>query len=208
MPIKYPVQVFSKQQLQAQSQPDQYNQPEFIPWVWYDSQNFASNFGPVSFFAATSNDPTICNIQQANTFAADQYFRPFCITLDWLIGATYQGSSGAANIVDDLLGIQNTARTIFYLTLSQKLYVQAPIHCLHASGGVYVNYQLGTPTGSNIANYAMNWMPDGGYWINGSIVFGPRMTFQSYAQGTGTVTLNATRLGRISFHGSLARRAL
>ncbi len=206
--IRFPLEVMSKQDLEKRSKPQEYNQPEFIPWTWYNQQNFATNFGPISFFAQTDTDPTITNIEQANTFAADQYFRPYCITLDWIIGATTIASSATATIVDDLLGIMNTARAIFYLEISQKRYAQAPIHCLHASGGVYVNYQVGTPSGSGLGNYAMNWMPDGAYWVNGSMVFGPRMTFKCYVQGTGTVTLNATRAGRITFHGSLARRAL
>jgi hypothetical protein len=205
--IKYPVNVFSKQQLEMQSKPDQYNQPEFIPWGWYDSQDFATLWTQVSFFAATNNDPTITNIEQANTFAADQYFRPYCLTLDWLITATSVTSSAANPIVDDLLQIQNGARAIFYLLISQKRYVQIPIHALHASGGIYVSYQTGTPTGSGLGNYGMNWMPDGGYWVNGAMVFGPRMTFGCSVQGV-AAALVSTRKGRITFHGSLARRAL
>lgn len=208
MPIRYEVKAYPKAVLDASAKPEVYNQPEFLPWAWYDSQNIASNAGQTSFFAATNNDSTITNIQIANTFSADQYFRPFCITLDWLIGATYQGSSGAAQIVDDLLALQNTWRGIFYLRISAKDYAQVPIHALHASGGIYVSALAGTPSGSNILNYGMNWMPDGGYWINGAIVFAPLMNFQCFLQGTGTVTLNATRMTRISFHGSLSRRVL
>lgn len=208
MPIRYEVKAYPKAVLDSQAKPEVFNQPEFIPWVWYDTQNIATNQGQLSFFASTNNDTTITNIQIANTFSADQYFRPFCITLDWLIGATYQGSSGAANIVDDLLAIQNAWRGIFYLRISAKDYAQVPMHALHASGGIYVSALLGTVS-SGILNYGMNWMPDGGYWINGAIVFAPLMNFQCFLQGTGSLTLNASpRSTRISFHGSLSRRVL
>ena len=207
MALKYPILPYSEEQLIQASKPGSLGQPEIIPWVWYDSQNFATLWTNVSFFSAPNADPTVCNIEQANTFAADQWFRTFAITLDWLIGATSQASSGAPVLVDDLLTIQNTCRAIFNLKLSQKIYCQVPIHALHSSGGIYVNYQLGTPTGSGLGNYAMNWTPDGCYNMGGSVVFGPRQTFQCAVTGVSTA-LGATRMGRISFHGPLARRVL
>jgi hypothetical protein len=206
MPIVYPIKAYTQQQLEQDARPGNATQPESIPWTWFDSQNFATNFGTVTFFAAPQTDPTLGNIEQANTFSADQWFRLFAVTLDWLIGASSR-SSGAPAIVDDLLAIQNTARAIWNLKLSQKQYANVPIHALHASGGIYVNYQLGTPTASGVDNYAMNWMPDGGYNYGGALVFGPRQTFSSTIFGT-TVTLNATRMGRMTFHGVLSRRVL
>lgn len=207
MAVMFPIKAYTKQQLDMDSRPSDFNQPEFIPWVWYDSQDFATLWTTITFFAVPSSDPTLSNIEQANTFSADQYFRTFAITLDWLIGATSQASSGAPVIVDDLLTIQNTARAIFNLQLSQKKYAQVPLHAIHSSGGIYVNYQLGTPTGSGIGNYAMNWNPDGGYNMGGSVVFGPRQTFGCTITGVSTA-LGATRKGRLSLHGVLARRVL
>lgn len=204
MAVRYPVRPYSYAELDRDSRPGNATQPETIPWVWYDSQDFASLWTNVAFFASTSNDATISNISVANQFSAEQYFRLFAVTLDWLISATTQASSGAATIVDDLLQIQNGSRAIFNLSIMQKIYCQVPIHALHSSGGVYVNYQLGTPTGSGIGNYAMNWNPDGGYDVGGAIVFPPKQVFACSVSGT-AAALNATRKGRVSFHGPLSR---
>lgn len=204
MAVRYEVRPYSYAELDRDSRPGSANQPETIPWVWYDSQDFATSWTSVGFFASTSSNPGISNISVANQFSAEQYFRLFAITLDWLIGATSQASSGAAVIVDDLLTIQNTALAIFNLSIMQKIYGQIPLHAIHSSGGVYVNYQLGTPTGSGIGNYAMNWMPDGGYNVGGSIVFPPKQVFACSVTGT-AATLGATRKGRVSFHGPLSR---
>ena len=207
--IRYTVKAYTRAELDQDAQPELYGQPEFIPWGYYDSQNFVTAYGSVSFFATTNADSTITNMTQAGAMPADQYFRPFCFTLDWLIGATIQASSAAATIADDLLGIQNTARSIFTFNISNKLYVQVPIHALHSSGGVYVSYQLGTPTGSGIGNYAMNWYPDGGYWVNGAFVLSPRNSFTcAIAPAAASVTLNATRMGRVTMWGPLGRRVL
>ncbi len=207
--IRYTIKAFTRAELDQDAQPELYGQPEFIPWGYYDSQDFTTAFGSVSFFASTSSDVTITNMTQAGAMPADQYFRPFCFTLDWLIAATSQASSAAPVIADDLLAIQNGARSIFNFSISNKLYCQVPIHALHSSGGVYVSYQLGTPTGSGLGNYAMNWYPDGGYWVNGAFVLSPRNSFTCNVQPqASSATLGATRKGRITMWGPLGRRVL
>lgn len=204
--VRFEVKAFTYDQLKRDANPATVNQPETIPWVWWDSQDITTNFGTVYFFASTSNDPTIANIQQANTLSADQYFRVFAVTADFLIGASGT-SSTAPLIVDDLLGIQNTARTFFRFDMNQKQYANTPLTCLHSSGGIFVNLQLGTPTASGLTVAAQNWAPDGGWWVGGSWVLPPRQTFQSWLQGA-AVTLNATRKTRISLHGALSRKVL
>lgn len=207
--IRYNVKAFTRQQLDQDAQPELYGQPEFIPWGYYDSQDFVTSFGSVSFFASTNSDPTITNMTQAGAMPADQYFRPFCFTLDWLIGATSITSSGAVPIVDDLLGIQNTARSIFYFSISNKLYCQVGLHALHSSGGIYVSYQTGNPTGSGLGNYGMNWFPDGGYWVNGAFVLSPRNSFTcAITPAAASVALSSTRKGRVTMWGPLGRRVL
>lgn len=204
MAVRYPIVAFTYDQLNLDSRPGNAQQPEAIPYVWYDSQDFASSWTSVSFFSATNSDPTLSNIEQGNTFSAEQYFRWFAVTLDWLIAATSQASSGAPVIVDDLLQILNGARAIFNLNIAQKKYSQIPLHAIHSSGGIFVNYQLGTPSSSGLGNYASNWYPDGGYNIGGSIVFPPKQTFTCTVTGV-AATLGATRKGRISLHGVLYR---
>lgn len=206
MAIKFQVTALDYQQLKRDANAVSANQPETIPWPWYDSQDFASNWTNVTFYSSPQSDPTLGNIQQANTLSADQYFRVFAITLDWLIAPSSR-SSGAPAIVDDLIIIQNSARALFNFSMSQKQYAQTPIHNLHSSGGIFVNYQLGTPAGSGVDNYAMNWMPDGGWWVGGAWVLGPRQSFQCWIQGV-AAALTATRKGRITMHGALSRKVL
>ena len=205
--LRYNIQAFTKDHLNAESTPELYGQPEFVPWGFYDTRDMTTGFSALSFYAATSNDIAVTNLQNPNTMPANNYFRPFAYTLDWLITATSNTSSGATPIVDDLLAIQ--ARCIFQFNISNKLYIQVPISALHASGGVYVSYQLGTPTGSGLGNFGMNWMPDGGYWTNGAWVLSPLNNFTCQViAGTTTPTLVATRSARVTMWGPLARRVL
>lgn len=181
-------------------------QPEAIPFTFFDNENFASGWSNITFFQTIQSDPTLGNIQTAGTLSADQYFQLEAITLDWIIGASSQASSGAPTIVDDLLSVMNTARAIVVMQMAMKVYVQAPIHGFHSSGGINVAYQLGTPTGSALGNYAQNWYPDGGYNVGGAQVLPPRQTFQFNVIGNATNTLNATRAGRFTMWGTLYRK--
>jgi len=197
--VRFPVTAYTYDQLNTDSRPGSASAPESIPYVWYDSQNFATLWTTIAFFAVPSNDPTISNIEQANTFSAEQYFRLWAVTLDWLISATV-ASSGAAPVVDDLLQIQNGARAILNLAIAQKKYLQVPIHAVHSSGGIFVNFQVGAVD----RQYGMNWMPDGGYNVGGAIVFPPKQTFICTITGV-AAALVATRMGRLSLHGVLSR---
>lgn len=204
MAVRYPVVPYTYQKLDQDAKPGNAQQPESIPYVWYDSQDFATLWTSVAFFAAPSSDSTISNIEQANTFSAEQYFRLFAVTLDWLISATSQASSAAPTIIDDLLQILNGSRGIFNLAIAQKKYLQVPLHAIHSSGGIFGSYQLGTPTASGLGNYGMNWYPDGGYNVGGAIVFPPKQTFICNINGI-AAALVATRKGRVSLHGVLSR---
>ena len=180
-------------------------QPESIVFTFFDNEDFATNYGTVNFFQAIQADPTKGNIQTAGTLSADQYFQLQAITLDWIITKTDQSSSGAPTIVDDLLLIMNGSRAIVNMTMAMKTYIQCPIHAFHSSGGIDVAYQLGTPTGSALGNYAQNWYPDGGYWVGGSQVLPPRQTFSFSVIGA-AVTLTTTRTGRFTMWGTLYRK--
>jgi hypothetical protein len=191
--------------LAAAASPASSTQPEAIPFVFFDQENFATNWTNVAFFSTVQTDPTLGNIQQQNTLSADQYFQLEAITLDWIISATSQSSSGAPTIIDDILSIMNGARAIVNLQMAMKVYVQTPMHAFHSSGGVNVQYMLGTPTGSALGNYAQNWYPDGGYNIGGAVVLPPRQTFTFNVIGVASA-LVATRAGRFSMWGTLYRK--
>lgn len=207
--LAYDIKPYTRQELDADATPERYGQPEFIPWGFYDRQSLASNAASLAFFAATNADITISNQQSpAGSMPAQNYFRPFAFTLDFIIGATSQASSGAPVIIDDLLAIQNTARAIFQMKISNKEYVTVPVHALHATGGIYASYQLGTPTASGLGNYGMNWMPTGGYWVNGAFILCPLNSFTVQLLTTGSFTLGSSRLIGINMWGPLGRRVL
>lgn len=205
MAVRFAIVPKSYAQLAAAASPASATQPEAIPFTFFDSQDFASLWTNVSFFQTIQTDPTLGNIQTAGTLSADQYFKLEAVTLDWLIAATTQASSGAPTIVDDLLQIMNGARAIVNMSMAMKSYIQAPIHGFHSSGGINVQYQLGTPTGSQLGNYAQNWYPDGGYNVGGAQVLPPRQTFQFNVIGV-AAALVATRKGRFTMWGTLYRK--
>lgn len=206
MAVRFLLKTRTYDQLKALSAPATSTQPEAIPFTFWDQQNIASNAATTSYFATVQTDPTLGNIQQQNTLSADQYFQLEAATFDWIIGATSQASSGAPQIVDDLLALLNTGRAFVNMQMAMKQYVQTPLHCFHSSGGISVQYQLGTPTGSALGNYAQNWYPDGGYNIGGSIMLPPRQTFTWNLQTNGSFTLNATRATRFTLWGTLYRK--
>lgn len=182
--------------------PAQANQPECIPWVWFDQENITSTTSNQTFFATIQTDPTLGNIQQPNTISSDQWWQIFGFTLDYNAGAS-QNSNAAAQQLDDLLIIQETCRTVFLFTIGQKQYVNVPITFLHASGGVQT-FVAGTPASNALFNYAQNYAADGGYYVDGALVVPPRQTFSATTVGVAT-TLTSTRGVRISMHGVLYR---
>lgn len=193
--------------LAAAASPASSTQPEAIVFSFFDNEDFTSLWTTLNFFQTIQTDPTKGNIQTAGTLSADQYFQLQAITLDFIIAASSQASSGAPQIVDDLLGIFNSSRAIVNMTMAMKTYIQAPIHAFHSSGGISVQYQLGTPTGSALGNYAQNWYPDGGYWVGGAQILPPRQTFTFTVIGQGSPNaLNATRTGRFTMWGTLYRK--
>ena len=205
MPVRFRITPMTYDQLAMAASAPNSSTPETIPWAWYDSQDLVTNFTTASFFSATSNDITISNIEQGNTFSAEQYFRLQAITLDFLMGAS-QNNNAAAQQYDDARIIQDTARTIFVLTLGQKLYAQYPIHAIHASGGVQAIVQ-GGPAANALFNTVQNYLADGGYVVNGAILFPPKQTFSARFSAV-AAALTATRKVRLTFHGELFRRVL
>ena len=205
MAVRFRIVPKTYAQLAAQASPASSTQPEAIPFTFFDQENFATNWTNVAFFSVVQTDPTLGNIQQQNTLSADQYFQLEAVTLDWIISATSQASSGAPQIVDDLLSIMNGARAIVNMSMAMKIYIQTPMHAFHASGGVSVQYQLGQPSGSNLGNYAQNWYPDGGYNIGGAVLLPPRQTFTFNVIGVASALTN-TRAGRFTMWGTLYRK--
>jgi hypothetical protein len=204
MAVRFPIVAYTYDQLNADARPGNAQYPESIPYTFFDQQNLASAWTNATYFASVQTDPTLGNIQQANTLSAEQYFRLFAVTFDFIITAT-NTSSTAPLMIDDLLSILNSSRALVLMTIAMKSYINTPLHNFHSSGGIFVPFQLGTPTASGLAVYGQNWYPDGGYNIGGAIVLPPKQTFSFTMQGASGTTLNATRATRFTLHGVLSR---
>ncbi len=205
MAVRFPIVAYTYDELNRDARPGSAQYPESIPYTFFDQQNLASAWASATYFATVQTDPTLGNIQQANTLSAEQYFRLHAITADFIIAASGASSSVANPIVDDIISIFNGSRALVNMSIPMKSYINTPLICFHSSGGIYVPFQLGTPQGTNLTTYAQNWMPDGGYNIGGAIVLPPKQTFSFTMQAATGATLTATRALRFTLWGVLSR---
>jgi hypothetical protein len=193
-------------QLEAQVNPASANEPEAIPWVYYDSQNIANAAaGPISFFANSNADKTLSNLEQSGTIPDPFYFEIEAFNLDFLAkGGT---TVTAAGVMEDLAEILYTQRAVFVFTFAGKEYLRIPLTFLHASGGPLgvVSANLTAPL---IYEFANNSFPDGGFYIGKRITIPPKQSWQVQIQLAGAATLVATRMFRVSMAGVLHRRVL
>lgn len=205
MAVMFPVVAYTYDELNRDARPGNAQYPESIPYTFFDQQNLTSAWATATFFASVQTDPTLGNIQQANTLSAEQYFRLWAITADFIIAASGASSSIANPIVDDVISVFNSSRALVKMQIAMKDYINTPLTCFHSSGGIFVPYQLGTPQGTNLTTYAQNWWPDGGYNIGGAIVLPPKQTFTFTMTAATGATLTATRALRFTMFGILSR---
>ena len=205
MAVMFPVVAYTYDELNRDARPGTATYPESIPYTFFDQQNLASAWATATYFATVQTDPTLGNIQQSNTLSAEQYFRLWAVTADFIIAASGASSSIANPIVDDVISVFNSSRALVKMSIAMKDYINTPLTCFHSSGGIFVPYQLGTPQGTNLTTYAQNWWPDGGYNIGGAIVLPPKQTFSFTLTAATGATLTATRALRITLFGILSR---
>jgi hypothetical protein len=199
MSLKFPVRPKNFADVAALSTAASASQPETIPWVYYDTQDFVSNWTRVSFFATPQNDRTLGNIEQGGTIPADTYFQIFSLNVDFLIAASASTAAPAAAIADDLAQILFGSRAILNLTIANKNYGPIPLTYCHSSGGLIIDWQ-GTPAAAAILNFAQNAPADGGYWVDGAIILPPNQSFTMTVEGV-AAALVATRKVRLSMAG-------
>lgn len=196
MSLKFPVRPVGFGDVRALSMPASSGQPEVIPWVYYDTQDFVSNWTRVSFFSTPQNDQTLGNIEQGGTIPADTYFQIWSFNLDFLVAATETGA--ATNIVNDLAQILYGSRAILNLTIANKNYGPLPLTFLHSSGGIRA--VIANPPAATLVNFAQTEVPDGGYWVDGAIILPPNQSFTLTITGV-AAALSATRKLRLSMAG-------
>jgi hypothetical protein len=205
MAVRFPIVAYTYDELNRDARPGSAQYPESIPYTFYDQQDLASAWANATFFATVRTDPTLGNIQQANTLSAEQYFRLHAVTADFIVTASTTSSSLVNPLLDDIVSIFNTSRALVNMSIAMKTYIQTPLNCFHASGGINAQFQLGAPQGSAIMAYIQNWYPDGGYNIGGAIVLPPKQTFSFSMQAATGATLTATRAIRFTLWGVLSR---
>jgi hypothetical protein len=201
--MKYPTRASSYPVLFQNANVNNASLPEALPWIYYDQQNYATNWVNTAHFAATQSDLTLGNIEQPNTIAGEQYFMIYAITADFQMGISNIGSSTQAPQFDDARIIMETARATLVMLLAQKLMFRIPLAACHAIGG-FQAWVCGTPGGSNIFNAVQNMASDGAWWCDGAIILPPRQTFNINVIGV-AAALSATRAIRLSLHGVLYR---
>lgn len=196
----------SAARLYAQTNPVNANQPEAIPWVYFDTQSVATgSTGPISFFQTVSSDKTISNLEQAGTIPDPYYFEIVAFNFDFLSLPTI-AIPGAAN---DLVNLLATSRATFVFSLAGKEYLRIPLTYLHCSGGANSQLSSNITAGAAVGSqYALNAWPDGGFLVDKAITLPPKQSFSAQIQLGAAVTLSATTNFRLSMAGVLHRRVL
>lgn len=200
--IKFPVDPDSYSELFKESAPASAFMPEAVPYVWYDTQDLASNWVAAQFFSGPNGDKTLSNIEQTNSLSSEQYFVLYTVTADFLMGAA-QIDNAAPQQYNDMRIIQDTARATLTMTMQQKKMFQIPLRHCHAAGGFQAIIS-GAPAANALANTVQNAPPDGSFWCDGAIIIPPKATFEITLNGV-AAALTATRKLQIGLVGALYR---
>jgi hypothetical protein len=197
----------SRQELDRQANPQNANQPESIPWIYYDTQNIANAAaGPIAYFANPNADKTVSNLEQAGTIPDPFYFEIEAFNCDFLVDPSLTATA-VGGVIGDLTEILAVQRAVFLFTFAGKEYLRIPLTYLHASGGLNA-VMSGVFAAPLIAEYAVNSYPDGGFYVGKRITIPPKQSFAVSILLGGAVTLAATVSTRISMAGVLHRRVL
>lgn len=215
MGFKINVVAKPKAVLDAQARPDLANQPEAIPWVWFDTQLFTTaSTTSLTFFQTVYTNKSLGNMDAAGQLSDPQYFEVDRIGLDIItppsVASAATANDGAIlNVFSLLFGDATTTgaeQGIWSFKMSGKDYGPLPISFLHCSGGP-TGYGWGTAT--NSFNYANNGQMDGGWSVNKSITIPPKITFSVRFEWGGTIAVTGGPIPlRCWMAGVLHRRVL
>jgi hypothetical protein len=199
----------SAEELRKITNPNDASQPESIPWVYYDTQNFlTASTAAISFFAVTNADRTISNLEQAGTIPDPYYFEIEAINLDYMVRPSAGGNT-AVGTLDDLAQFLYTSRSTLEFSIAGKLYLRIPCSYLHASGGPNGTALAATLTAPNLISFAVNGIVDGGFYVGKKIVLPPKQSFQAQIiVGAASTLVTSPAPLRLSMAGVLHRRVL
>ncbi|MCP4902921.1 MAG: hypothetical protein GY906_38655 [bacterium] len=209
MGFKYRVIAKTKGQLQAIANPASAQQPEALPWILFDSQTYTSAATTrLRFFNTTNVDPTLSNMETAGALPDPQWFEVHYIGMDILRTPT-AGGAGVDEVggINDIELLLKAGRGTWTLNLSNKQTGQFPITFLHGSGGA-TGEMAGGIALQQLVQLSNNGTFDGGFCVDGSIVYPPTVGWNFELNWAAAQTLTANVIIRMWQAGILYRRVL
>jgi hypothetical protein len=163
-------------QLAALVTPERADQPEALPYVLYDTQQYVSGTTTrLTFFAGTNADTTMSNIESAGGIPAGQFFEVHKVFVDVLNRPSVNAAATGLGQLDDLALLFNIGRAALTFTTAAKTLGPIPGTFFCQSGGIEGSIS------SNIAAPAVveagTRQHTGGFPVNGHIVLPPQQRF-------------------------------
>ena len=196
------------QDLQAALQPNA-SQPETIPWILYDTQQYAqAGQASLSFFTQLPNpaDPSITNMPLAGTLPNPWFFEMQKLYLDVLSAAST--SATVAGSLDDVQKILMLGRGTWTLNLSDKVYGPFPLRSLGGMGGATGALSIGTPTAAapNVTIQTGVVRDNGGFPMNGALIIPPQTQMSIVLRWPAAQAISANTYISVGLLGTLSRR--
>lgn len=179
--------------LVSATRPSQADQPESIPHVLFDTQQYAqAGSATLTFFnsatAANASDPTLSNFANGS-LNAGYYFEIHRIFLKIHAVPNTNATTAITGAAQDVELLHKTARGILSWTYKGRPYGGYPIDFFGRPGGPIAGY---TAYGSGTAaNNVISWghtEANGGFPVLGNVILAPAQNF------TATLAFNSTAI--------------
>lgn len=195
------------QTLQQLLQPNA-NQPETIPWVLFDTQQYAqAGQTQLSFFTTLPNplDNSITNMPLAGALPNPWFFEIQKLYFDVLGPAST--SATQAGIADDIQKIVLSGRGYWTLTLSDKKYGQFPLSFMGGSGAAWAAIAgSGDAAGAAKTIEVASVRDNGGFPMNGALIIPPQTQMALTINWPALQAISTAVYCRVSMMGQLSRR--
>lgn len=202
------IEALTRQQLDAIAFPERANQPEALPWVFYDTQLVTSGTtAQLNFFGNINADKTMSNMQSQGQLPDPQYFRVYSVLCDILQPVSFLANVGTGALADIEIMLK-TQRATWQLQYSDKMWGPFPLTFAHASGGA-TGVAAGTWTAPQALQQGNNGIFDGGFPAGGALVIPPKTAFSAQINFAAAPTLAGGNPNvRFCLFGTLYRRVL
>lgn len=207
MYLSYSYVTRSYQELSRLIRPASADQPECLPWVIYDTQQYAAaGSTTLSFYAAAQADLTLSNIG-VGALDALSYFELHRVFASILAAITATSAGAAAGAANDVAILHFAARGTVTFTMLQKTWGPFPLDFFGRPGGPdavmtsHGTQAAGTSFQTQLGTTVMN----GGFTGYGAIVIAPTTSFRVKMDFNSTAIATATNI-RHSMLGTMHRR--